>query len=355
MITPFIRKQLFLPCLVVLLLAACGSKKATPGAQGKIIAAEGAPREVSLLNVSYDPTREFYEEFNRAFAKSWFASHNQTVTVRQSHGGSGKQARAIIDGLEADVATLALAPDIDALGKHAQLVPANWATKLPNNSAPYTSTVVFLVRKGNPKAIRDWSDLTKEGVSLVTPNPKTSGGARWAYLAAWGYALRAPGGNAAAAKEFVRRLYSKVAVLDAGARAATASFVQNRVGDVLLTWENEAHLILREAGGSEYEIVAPSISILAEPSVAVVEDVAKRHNTEGIARAYLQYLYSEEGQQIAAKHFYRPRSTAVLAQNAGRFPALTLFTVQEVFGGWARAQQTHFAEGGTFDQIYSSR
>ena len=313
------------------------------------------PKEVSLLNVSYDPTREFYEAFNAAFIKHWEATQGQKVSVRQSHGGSGKQARAVIDGLEADVVTLALAYDIDALHHEAKLLPSDWQKRLPNNSAPYTSTIVFVVRKGNPKAIRDWSDLTREGVSVITPNPKTSGGARWTYLAAWGYALRQPEATPETAETFVRDLYRNVAVLDSGARGATTSFVQNRLGDVLLTWENEAHLVLSESGPDHYEIVVPSVSILAEPPVALVDKNLDKHGTRRVAEAYLQHLYSEEGQELAARHHYRPRTASVLARHAAQFPSLTLFTVNEVFGSWEQAHRAHFAEHAAFDRIFEAR
>jgi sulfate/thiosulfate transport system substrate-binding protein len=311
-----------------------------------------APAPLTLLNVSYDPTREFYEEFNAAFSRHWKTTHGQEVTIRQSHGGSGKQARSVIDGLEADVVTLALAYDVDALHRNGNLLPADWQSRLAHNSSPYTSTIVFVVRNGNPKGIRDWGDLVREGVSVVTPNPKTSGGARWVYLAAWGHALRQPGGAESSARDFVRRLYHNVAVLDSGARGATTSFAQNRMGDVLLTWENEAHLILAEAGAGQFEIVVPPLSILAEPPVALVDHNVERHGTRQVAEAYLQYLYSDEAQELTARHHYRPRTPAVLARHAAEFPSLTLFSVDELFGGWQRAQEAHFSDGGAFDQIY---
>jgi sulfate/thiosulfate-binding protein len=308
--------------------------------------------DVTLLNVSYDPTRELYEEYNKAFATYWKGKTGDNVTVNQSHGGSGKQARSVIDGLQADVVTLALAYDVDALAKQGKLIPDNWQTRLPNNSAPYTSTIVFLVRKGNPKKIKDWSDLVRPGVSVITPNPKTSGGARWNYLAAWAYALKQPGGNAASAQEFVHKLYKNVPVLDSGARGSTVTFVERGIGDVLLAWENEAFLASKELGPDKVDIVVPSISILAEPPVSVVDKVVNKRGTRAVAEAYLKYLYSPQGQEIAAKHFYRPRDTAVAAKYASTFPKLPLVTVDEIFGGWTKAQATHFADGGTFDQIY---
>ena len=306
---------------------------------------------IELLNVSYDPTRELYVDYNAAFAKHWKEKTGETVKVKQSHGGSGKQARSVIDGLQADVVTLALAADIDALHDHGDLLPADWQTKLPDNSAPYTSTIVFLVRKGNPKGIKDWDDLIKGGVAVITPNPKTSGGARWNYLAAWGYAQRKYG-SAEKAKEFIAKLYKNVPVLDTGARGATTTFVQRGMGDVLISWENEAFLALKEFGAEKFEIVVPSVSILAEPTVAVVTKVVQRKGTTELAKAYLEYLYSEEGQTIAARNFYRPRNKSVAAKSASTFPKLDLFTIDEVFGGWKKAQATHFADGGIFDQIY---
>lgn len=306
----------------------------------------------TILNVSYDPTREFYQEFDAAFAKSWKAKSGQDVTINVSNGGSGKQARAVIDGLEADVVTLGLAYDIDAIHEKAGLLPANWQSRLPYDSSPYTSTIVFLVRKGNPKGIKDWPDVVKPGVSVIAPNPKTSGGARWAYLAAWGYALRAPGGSEAKARDFVTRLYRNVPVLDSGARGSTTTFVERGIGDVLLAWENEAYLAVNEFGKDKFEIVYPSVSILAEPPVALVDKVADRHGTRAVAQAYLEYLYSEEGQSIAAKHYFRPRLTSVAAKYSSNFPKIKLFTIGEVFGGWGKAQKTHFADGGVFDQIY---
>jgi len=305
----------------------------------------------TLLNVSYDPTRELYQDFNAAFAKYWKGKSGENIAINQSHGGSGKQARAVIDGLEADVVTLALAYDIDAIAQSG-LMPRNWQTRLPNNSAPYTSTIVLLVRKGNPKGIKDWDDLVKPGISVVSPNPKTSGGARWNYLAAWGYARKRYGGDEAKAKDFVTRLYRNVPVLDTGARGATVTFVERGIGDVLIAWENEAILASRELGKGRFEIVAPSVSILAEPPVAVVDRVAAKHKTRAVAQAYLEYLYTTEGQEIAARHYYRPRLEAVAAKYADQFPKLTLFTIDEAAGGWSQAQKTHFADGGVFDQIY---
>jgi sulfate/thiosulfate transport system substrate-binding protein len=311
-----------------------------------------AAPDVTLLNVSYDPTRELYQDFNAAFAKYWQAKAGQAVTVQQSHGGSGKQARGVIDGLEADVVTLALAYDVDAIARQG-LIDAGWQKRLPNNSAPYTSTIVFLVRKGNPKGIRDWNDLVRTGVSVITPNPKTSGAARWSYLAAWVYALKQPGGNEAKAREMMAALFRNVPVLDTGARGATSTFVQRGMGDVLLAWENEAFLAVQELGPDKFEIVIPSMSILAEPSVAIVDKVVDRRKTRAVAQAYLEYLYSPEGQEIAAKHYYRPRLDAVAKKHAARFPKLKLVTVDDPsLGGWAKAQKTHFDDGGTFDQIY---
>jgi sulfate/thiosulfate-binding protein len=314
-----------------------------------------AQKPVTLLNVSYDPTRELYQEVNQAFAAAWKAKTGQTVTIRMSHGGSGKQARSVIDGLEADVVTLALAYDIDEIGTRGGLLPANWQTRLPDNSTPYTSTVVLVVRKGNPKRIRDWGDLIRPGLSVITANPKTSGGARWNYLAAWAWALRQPGGNDAKAKAYVASLYKNVPVLDAGARGSTTTFVERGIGDVLIAWENEALLAIKELGPDKFEIVAPSLSILAEPPVTMVDKVAKRKGTAAVAKAYLEFLYTPEGQEIAARNFYRPRNAAVAAKYAGQFPKLSLITVDEVFGGWAKAQRTHFADGGVFDQIYANR
>lgn len=322
-----------------------------------LAAALSAPRpasasEVTLLNVSYDPTRELYVSYNAAFAKYWKGKTGQDVKVNQSHGGSGKQARSVIDGLSADVVTLALAADIDAIATQGKLLPINWASRFPDNSSPYTSTIVFLVRKGNPKGIRDWADLIKPGVAVITPNPKTSGGARWNYLAAWSWALKQPGGSDATAREFVRKLYKNVPVLDTGARGSTTTFVQRGLGDVLIAWENEAILAVKELGADKLQIVVPSVSILAEPPVAVVDNVALRRGTREVATAYLQYLYSKEGQEIIAKNYYRPRDPEIAAKYASQFPKLTLSTVADL-GGWSKVQPTHFADGGVFDQIYS--
>jgi len=309
-------------------------------------------KEIKLLNVSYDPTRELYQEFNPAFAKYWKAKAGDDAVINQSHGGSGKQAQSVINGLEADVVTLALAYDIDAISQQAKLLPADWQKRLPNNSTPYTSTIVFLVRKGNPKHIKDWDDVVKPGVTVVTPNPKSSGGARWAYLAAYAYALETYGHDDAKAKDFITKLYKNVPVLDSGARGSTITFAKNGIGDVLLAWENEAHQAIKEFGVDKFDIVTPPLSILAEPPVAVVDKNAKRHGTAEIATAYLNHLYSDEGQEIAAKNFYRPRNEAIAAKYAANFSQLKLVTVDQEFGGWAKAQQTHFADGGVFDQIY---
>lgn len=312
-------------------------------------------RDLTLLNVSYDPTRELYQEVNGAFAKEWQAKTGKRVTVQQSHGGSGKQARSVIDGLRADVVTLALAYDIDAIAVNGRLMPGDWQARLPHSSAPYTSTIVFMVRKGNPKGIRDWGDLARPGVAVITPNPKTSGGARWNYLAAWGYALRQFGQDETKAQEFVARIFKNVPVLDSGARGACTTFVQRGIGDVLVTWENEAMLSLRESGSGALEIVVPSVSILAEPSVALVDKVVDRKGTREAAQAYLEFLFSEAGQEIAARHHFRPRSESVAAKFADGFPKLELFTVDEVFGGWKQAHRDHFGEGGSFEQIQRTR
>lgn len=307
--------------------------------------------EVNLLNVSYDPTRELYQDINKSFAAQWKAKTGDDVKIRQSHGGSGKQARSVIDGLEADVVTLALGYDIDAIGERKLLAP-DWQKRLPHNAAPYTSTIVFLVRKGNPKGIKDWNDLVKPGVAVITPNPKTSGGARWNHLAAWGYALKQPGGNEASAREFLGKLYRNVPVLDSGARGATTTFVERGIGDVLIAWENEAILAIKELGPDKVDIVAPSASILAEPPVAVVDKNVDKHNTRKVAEAYLQFLYTDEGQEIIAKNYYRPATDKAAAKYAAQFPRLKLFTLAEVAGNWQQAQKAHFADGGVFDQIY---
>ena len=308
--------------------------------------------DVELLNVSYDPTRELYEEYNPAFAAHWKEKTGDTVTINQSHGGSGKQARAVVDGLEADVVTLALAADIDAVAAKG-LLPADWQQQRAHNSSPYTSTIVFLVRKGNPKGIKDWGDIVKPGVVVVTPNPKTSGGARWNYLAAWGYALRQPSGNADKAREFVTQLFRNAPVLDTGARGALTTFAERGIGDVFISWENEALLSIKELGPDKFEIVVPSLSILAEPPVALVDRNVDRKGTRTVALAYLEFLYTPEAQELIARHYYRPTDKAVAQKYAKQFPAVKLFTIDEMFGGWAKAQATHFADGGVFDQIYA--
>jgi sulfate/thiosulfate transport system substrate-binding protein len=311
-----------------------------------------ADSTVTLLNASYDPTRELFEEVNAAFAAAWKAKTGQVVTINQSHGGSGKQARAVIDGLQADVVTLALAYDIDAIRDIGRLITGNWQARLPNNSAPFTSTIVLLVRKGNPKHIKDWDDLVRPGVSVVTPNPKTSGGARWNYLAAWGYALERANGDQAKARAFVTSLYRNVPVLDSGARGATTTFVQRGIGDVLIAWENEALLAVQKLGRDQFDIVLPSVSILAEPPVSIVDKVVDRRGTRKVAQAYLEFLYSEQGQDIAARHYFRPRVAALQAKYQQQFRNVRMFTIDQVFGGWARAQKQHFDDGGVFDQIY---
>jgi sulfate/thiosulfate-binding protein len=316
------------------------------------LAAPVFAKDIELLNVSYDPTREFYSEYNKLFAAHWKAQTGDSVTIKQSHGGSGKQARSIIDGLQADVATLALAGDIDALHQNGRLIPADWLGRLPKQSAPYTSTIVFLVRAGNPFKVKDWDDLAKPGISVITPNPKTSGGAQWNYLAAWEFARRKYGSDAAA-KDFVSKLYKNVPVLDSGARGSTTTFVQRGVGDVFISWENEAFLALKEFGADKFEIVVPSLSILAQPSVTVVDKFAKKKGNEAIAKAYLEYLYSEEAQDIIGKNFYRPTSEAAAAKYAATFPKVELFTIDQAFGGWTKAKKDHFSDGGTFDQIYA--
>lgn len=356
--------------LSVVLLGGCG--RSVGEGEGPAASGPTTSRSVELLNVSYDPTRELYAEFNRQFVDYWRQKTGQTVSIRMSHGGSGKQARSVIDGMEADVVTLALAYDIDSIARHAGLLDTQWQQRLPHRSAPYTSTIVFLVRKGNPKGIKDWDDLVKPGVSVITPNPKTSGGARWNYLAAWGFVLKRELGDwsklhdpkhaeavaqaQAKARQFVAELYRRVPVLDSGARGSTMTFVQRGIGDVLLAWENEAFLAVNEAGPEKFEIVVPSVSILAEPPVAVVDKVVDRRGTREVAEAYLRYLYSPAGQALAAKHYYRPRDqSAVPEQQAKRFPKVGLFTIDEVFGGWSKAQAEHFDDGGVFDAIYRPR
>lgn len=357
-------KLLIILLVSVLVLAGCGSSttsdssssgSATKNTAAASISSTADNKPVTLLNVSYDPTRELYQEYNTAFAKYWKEKTGQEVTIQQSHGGSGSQARTVIDGNEADVVTLALAYDIDSINKNKELINKEWQKRLPNNSTPYTSTIVFLVRKGNPKGIKDWNDLVKPGVQVITPNPKTSGGARWNYLAAWGYALKSNGNDQEKAKEFVKALYKNVPVLDSGARGATTTFVERGLGDVLIAWENEAFLSINELGKDKFEIVVPSISILAEPPVSVVDSVVDKKGTRKIAEAYLEYLYSDEGQEIAAKNYYRPRNEEIAKKYASTFPQINLFTIDEVFGGWTKAQQEHFNDGGVFDQIYTGK
>jgi sulfate transport system substrate-binding protein len=322
-------------------------------AAATVLATTAVRAEDTILNVSYDPTRELYDDYNKVFAQYWKQKAGKNISIRQSHGGSGKQARTVIDGLPADVVTLALAYDIDQIAMQGKLLPANWQTRLPNNSSPYTSTIVFLVRKGNPKGIKDWGDLAKPGVSVITPNPKTSGGARWNYLAAWAWALKQPGGSAATAEVFIGKLFKNVPVLDTGARGSLTTFAQRGIGDVLISWENEAFLATKDLDKDKFQIVVPSVSILAEPPVAVVDKVALRRGTSDVARAYLEYLYSKPGQEIVAKHYYRPRDAEVAAKYANVFPKIgTMVTIAD-FGGWAKAQSTHFADGGVFDKIYA--
>ncbi|GKU81046.1 sulfate ABC transporter substrate-binding protein [Niallia sp. NCCP-28] len=330
--------------LLIGVLAACGNEKEK--------SAKKEAENVELLNVSYDPTRELYQEFNQAFAKDWKEKTGQTVTIKQSHGGSGKQGRAVIDGLEADVVTLALAYDIDAIADGANLIDKEWQKRLPDNSTPYTSSIVFLVKKGNPKGIKDWNDLVKKDVSVITPNPKTSGGARWNYLAAWAYADKQNGGDEEQTKGFMKKLYKNVEVLDSGARGATTTFVERGIGDVLIAWENEAYLTLKEFGSDKFEIINPSISILAEPPVSIVDKVVDKKGTKEVAEAYLKYLYTDEGQEIAAKNFYRPRNEEILKKYKNQFADIDLVTVDKEFGGWKKAQEKHFNDGGTFDEIY---
>ncbi|MED3625112.1 sulfate ABC transporter substrate-binding protein [Neobacillus thermocopriae] len=335
----------------LLMIGAAGCSNQTNNKANGTEDKKSTKKTIELLNVSYDPTRELYEEFNKSFASYWEKETGQKVTINQSHGGSGKQSRSVIDGLEADIVTLALAYDIDAIAEAGKL-SKDWQERLADNSSPYTSTIVFLVRKGNPKGIKDWDDLIKKGVSVITPNPKTSGGARWNYLAAWGYALEKNNGDEQKAKEFVEKLFKNVPVLDSGARGSTTTFVERGIGDVLIAWENEAYLAINELGKDQFEIVNPSVSILAEPPVAVVDKMAKKHGTEKVANAYLEYLYSKDGQEIAAKNYYRPRDPKVAEMYASQFPEIKLFTIDEVFGGWKKAQKTHFDDGGIFDQIY---
>lgn len=335
------------------LLAAATLAAPAALAGGRPAMAQGAPKPVTLLNVSYDPTRELYKDVNAAYAKYWKDRTGQTLAINQSHGGSGKQARSVIDGLQADVVTLALAYDIDEIAQRARLLPTNWQSRLPNNSTPYTSTIVFLVRKGNPWKIRDWGDLIKPGIEVITPNPKTSGGARWNYLAAWAWALRQPGGNPATAETFVKQLFQHVPVLDTGARGATTTFAQRGLGDVLLAWENEAFLS-NEEFGPKFDIVYPSVSILAEPPVALVDKVVDRKKTRTVAEGYLNFLYSPLAQELIGKHHYRPHNPQAAAKYAGKFKAIPLVTIDDTFGGWTRAQKTHFADGGVFDRIYRS-
>jgi sulfate/thiosulfate-binding protein len=348
--TPTVSLGALLGKFVLITLALVGV-----AAAGVLFTTPANAKDVELLNVSYDPTRELYEEYNKAFAAHWEKKTGDKVTVKQSHGGSGKQARSVIDGLQADIVTLALAADIDAIATNGKLLPANWATRLPHNSSPYTSTIVFLVRKGNPKGIKDWGDLVKPGISVITPNPKTSGGARWNYLAAWGWALKQPGGSNATAQAYVAKLYQNVPVLDSGARGSTTTFAQRGLGDVLLAWENEAFLAFKEFGADKFDIVVPTVSVLAEPPVAIVDKNVDRHGTRAIAQAYLEYLYTDAGQEVAARNYYRPSKPEILAKHSKVFPKIpTLVTIAD-FGGWTQAQATHFADGGIFDQIYSPK
>ncbi|CAG0954371.1 sulfate transport system substrate-binding protein [Methylophilaceae bacterium] len=331
------------------------SKLLLAGAFALAVPLSASAADVKLLNVSYDPTRELYTDFNKAFAAHWKAKTGDNVTIQQSHGGAAKQARAVIDGLQADVVTLALAYDIDEIHSKANLIPKDWQARLPNNSAPYTSTIVLLVRKGNPKKIKDWDDLAKPGVSVITPNPKTSGGARWNYLAAWAYDLQRNGGDQKKAQEFVKKIFNNVPVLDSGARGSTTTFVERGIGDVFISWENEAFLALKELGPDKFEIIVPSVSILAEPPVTIVDKNVDKHKTRAVSQAYLEYLYSEEGQDIAGKHYYRPTLESAAKKYASQFPPVKLITIGDVFGGWQKAQKEHFSDGGTFDQIYTKK
>lgn len=334
--------------IIVSSLVGCGANSSQ-----KVATEQTDLKPVTLLNVSYDPTRELYQEYNLAFVKYWKAKTGQEVTIQQSHGGSGSQARTVIDGNEADVVTLALAYDIDSINKNKEILNKEWQKRLPNNSTPYTSTIVFLVRKGNPKNIKDWDDLAKPGIEVITPNPKTSGGARWNYLAAWGFALEKNSNDEEQAKDFVKAIYNNVPVLDSGARGATTTFVERGLGDVLITWENEAFLSVNELGKDKFEIVVPSVSILAEPPVTVVDSVVDKKGTRKVVEAYLEYLYSDEGQEIAAKNYYRPRNETIAAKYTSQFPQIKLFTIDEIFGGWSKAQNEHFSDEGIFDQIYT--
>jgi sulfate transport system substrate-binding protein len=336
---------------LVVSVAACAEKKSDAASSGSA-AAPAAPAAISLLNVSYDPTRELYEDYNKLFAAYWKKKTGQDVTIKQSHGGSGKQARAIIDGLEADVATLGLGYDVSALYEKGKLIPENWQTRLPNNSAPYTSTIVFLVRKGNPKHIKDWPDLVRDDVKVITPNPKTSGGARWSYLAAWAYAQKAPGGDDTKAQDFVTKLYKNVPVLDSGARGSTTTFVERHIGDVLISWENEAFLAMKQLGKDDLQMVAPSVSMLAEPPVTVVDKYVDKHGTRAVAEEYLKFLYTPEAQEVVAKHYYRPRDPDAAKRHEAELSKLQLFTIDEAFGGWSKAQKQHFDDHGVFDEIY---
>jgi len=349
------RRAVLAAAVLIALAAAFRLAQRPPGAARDPATAGPAGRAVTLLNVSYDPTREFYQEINASFSRQWQARTGQAVTIRQSHGGSGKQARSVIDGLEADVVTLALGYDIDAIVENGGAVSAGWQSRFPHNSTPYTSVIVFLVRKGNPKGITDWGDLVRPGVSVITPNPKTSGGARWNYLAAWGYAREGSGGDEQKARDLVARLFANVPVLDSGARGATTTFVQRGIGDVLVTWENEALLAAEKVGRDQVTVVVPPLTMLAEPPVAVVDKVVDRRGTRQVAEAYLQFLYTPEAQEIAARHYYRPRLAEVLARHRAQFPEVRMLTIDRDFGGWARAQRTHFDEGGVFDQIFTRR